>query len=353
MTTKTKKKQPSDSTVRIATLTTLPVVLKKLGYDPAALLAEVGFEISLFDNPDNLISYARRSRLIKHCVIKTQCQHFGHLIGRHTGISSFGLLGLLTQQSPNVSTALHSLVRFAHLHVRGAVIYLEKKDNIAFLGYSIIQTGIEAREQIEDGAVTIAFNILRELCGPTWKPLNVLFAHRIPKDVRPFRQFFKTPLSFDAERNGILFPATWLQQPVMSADSKQHSLLQKQVDQLEHQYSHDFAEQVRRVLHPALLTQQASADNIAALFSIHQRTMHRRLNACGTSFQKIADESRFEIAGQLLENSSMKISQIAETLDYADASAFTRAFRRWSETTPSLWRERYQEANADPVESFP
>jgi len=49
----------------------------------------------------------------------------------------------------------------------------------------------------------------------------------------------------------------------------------------------------------------------------------------------------------------MKISQIAETLDYADASAFTRAFRRWSGTMPSLLRERYQEANADPVESFP
>jgi len=70
--------------------------------------------------------------------------------------------------------------------------------------------------------------------------------------------------------------------------------------------------------------------------------MHRRLKTCSTSFQKLADESRFEIARQLLENSSMKLSQIAETLDYADASAFTRAFRRWSGTTPSLWRERYQ-----------
>ena len=340
------KQQPSDTTVRIATLTALPVVLKNLGYDPATLLSEAGFELSLFDNPENLISYAKRSQLIKHCVSKTQCQHFGHLIGRNTGVSSFGLVGLLVQQSPNLATALRSLVHFAHLHVRGAVVYLEEKDNMAFLGYSIIQTGIEAREQIEDGAVTIAFNILRQLCGPTWQPLNVLFAHRRPNDDHPFRQFFKTSLSFDAERNGVLFQARWMQQPVMGADPKQHSLLQKQVDQLEHHYSDDFAEQVRRVLHPALLAQQASADNIASLFSIHQRTMHRRLNACSTNFQKLADESRFEIARQLLENSSMKLSQIAETLDYADASAFTRAFRRWSGMTPSLWRERYQQANA-------
>ncbi len=327
------KRQPSDTTVRIATLTALPVVLKKLGYDPATVLAEKGFELSLFDNPENLISYAKRSQLIKHCVSKTHCQHFGHLIGRQTDATSFGLVGLLVQQSPNVATALHSLVHFAHLHVRGAVVYLEEKDDMAFLGYSIIQTGIEAREQIEDGAVTIAFNILRQLCGPTWQPLNVLLAHRKPNDVRPLRQFFKTPLSFDAERNGVLFPASCLQQPVMGANPEQRRLLQKQIDQLENSFRGDFAEQVRRVLHPALLTQQASADNIAALFSIHQRTMHRRLNACSASFQKLADESRFEITKQLLENSSMKLSQIAETLDYADASAFTRAFRRWSGTT--------------------
>jgi len=34
----------------------------------------------------------------------------------------------------------------------------------------------------------------------------------------------------------------------------------------------------------------------------------------------------------------MKVSQIAAMLDYADASAFTRAFRRWSDTTPARWR---------------
>lgn len=346
MTPKTGKRQPSDTTVRIATLTALPAVLKQLGYDPAVLLDEMGYELSLFDNPENIISYAGRSQLIRHCVSKTGCSHFGHLIGRHTDASSLGLVGLLMQQSTDVAAALHSLVRYAHLHVRGATVYLEEEDDLAFLGYSIIQPGVEAREQIEDGAVTIAFNILRKLCGPEWQPLNVLFAHNKPKDTHPFRQFFKTPLSFDAERNGILFSASWLQQAVIDVDPKPRRLLQEQIDQLDNHYNDDFAEQVRRVLHPALLTQHATADHIAALFSIHQRTMHRRLNACGTRFQELVDECRFEITQQLLENSSMKLSQIAETLDYADASAFARAFRRWSGTTPSLWRERYQQTKS-------
>jgi AraC-like DNA-binding protein len=56
------------------------------------------------------------------------------------------------------------------------------------------------------------------------------------------------------------------------------------------------------------------------------------------------DEVRFEIARQMLENSAMDVSQIAGCLAYADASAFTRAFRRWSGTTPPLWRTKQARA---------
>ena len=341
MTRPTGKRQPSDATVRIATMIPLPAVLRELGYDPAEVLDEFGLELSLFDNPENTISYSRRSQLIEHCVRKTQCPHLGHLIGRHIDSSSLGLVGLLMHQSPDVVTALNSLVRYAYLHVRGAVTYLEILDDIAFLGYSIIQPGVEARDQIGDGAVTIIFNTLKAYCGEEWHALSVHFAHSTPVDTHPFWKYFNAPLHFDSERNGVIFSAGWLQQPVVDANPELRKKIQQQIDQLEVIYRDDFAEQVRRVLSPALLTQHASADQVAAIFSIHQRTMHRRLNSCGTSFQELSDQSRFEIARQLLENSSMQLSQIAETLGYAEASPFSRAFRRWSGTTPTLWREQY------------
>jgi AraC-like DNA-binding protein len=74
---------------------------------------------------------------------------------------------------------------------------------------------------------------------------------------------------------------------------------------------------------------------------MHGRTLSRRLRAYGTSFRELADEVRFEIARQMLENTELEVAEIAITLDYADASAFTRAFRRWSDTTPARWRERH------------
>ena len=71
---------------------------------------------------------------------------------------------------------------------------------------------------------------------------------------------------------------------------------------------------------------------------MQSRTLHRHLDAFGIGFQQLVDESRFEIARQMLENSAMEIREIAELLDYAAPGAFSRAFRRWSGKTPAEWR---------------
>lgn len=92
----------------------------------------------------------------------------------------------------------------------------------AFLGYSIYQPNIEARKQIESGAVTVAYNIMRCLAGTNWCPTSVSFVQRKPADIRPYQQFFKAPLKFDAERNGVCFNSKWLSQPVPGAGAEPH-----------------------------------------------------------------------------------------------------------------------------------
>lgn len=137
-----------------------------------------------------------------------------------------------------------------------------------------------------------------------------------------------------------MFSVDWFPHLLPSADAELHRLLHKQIDALEAKHSDDFLKQVRSVLRTALLTGHANSERVAALFSIHRRTLHRRLNVLGTNFRALADEGRFEIARQMLQDSAMEVKQIAASLDYADASAFTRAFRRWTGSTPAVWRAK-------------
>lgn len=334
----TAKNHPRTGTVRIATIAAIPEVLRSLGADPAEVLKDAGVDPALFDDPDNRISHAARGRLLGHCVARTGCRHFGLLVGQQVRLHDFGLVGLLVKYSPDVGTALRSLVRFFHLHNRGATVDLAIDGSRTTLGYDAWQMHVDAAEQVGDGTVAAMLNIMRDLCGGGFTPLEAGFAHRRPEAVEPFRRFFAAPLRFDAERYGLVFSTNWLERALPYDDPEVRRLLQRQIDALEAAHGDDFAAQVRSVLRSALLTGDAGADRVAALFSMHSRTLNRHLHACGTTFRRLVDEIRFEIGRQMLESSSADVGRIADMLGYADASAFTRAFRRWSGTTPSHWR---------------
>jgi AraC-like DNA-binding protein len=315
-----------------------PDILRSLGANPGEVLAEVGYDLTLFDDPENRVTLATHNHIVAHCAARTGCQHFGLLVGQQDGLHSFGLVGSLVKYSPDVGTALRSFARYLHLHVHGATTGLALDGDTATFTYEIHEPGVEAIDQVGDGAVAVMYNIMRELCGTEWRPIEAWFAHRQPADVGPFRRFFRVPLRFDAEQFALVFRAGDLNRRLPEIDDELRRLLQRQIDLLEERHRDDFPEQVRGVLRTALMTGHANADQVAALFGIHSRTMKRRLNAFGIGFQQLVDEARFEIARQMLEGSTMEVGQIAELLDYAAPGAFTRAFCRWSGTTPARWR---------------
>ena len=96
--------------------------------------------------------------------------------------------------------------------------------------------------------------------------------------------------------------------------------------------------EVRRLLRTELLRDTCSVTGVARLFAMHRRTMSRYLLNRGLTFRQVANEIRFEIACDLLENTDMALGQIATALRYSEPSAFTRAFRRWCGQSPSDWR---------------
>jgi AraC-like DNA-binding protein len=328
--------------VRLGATVELIPVLQSLGADPEALLTEAGADVSLFDNRDNWVSYTERNHWLAHCVERTGCHHLGLLVGQRNNLHSLGLIGLLAKYSPDVESALRSLVRHFELHMRGAVVTFSAEGRSAMLGFETFVPGAEANDQVEDAALATEFNILQQLCGPDWSATEVRFTHRKPDDVRPFREFFRAPLLFDDMQNAVVFHSNWLKHRLPANDDDLHRLLAERVEAQEAKVGGEFPEQVRRILRTALLTDHASADQIASLLLMHSRTLYRRLAESGTSFRELVDESRFEIACQMLTDTDRDISHIAGVLNYADSSAFTRAFRRWSGTTPAAWRHDQQ-----------
>ena len=127
-----KSKSP-DATVRVGGAAAILTLVEEFGVDPLLVLREAGIDPELFKDPDNLITYQARGRLMSRAVSRSGCQHFGLLVGERMQLQSLGLVGLLARNAPDVGTALRTIVNFLHLHARGAVMKLSTDKQLAHL----------------------------------------------------------------------------------------------------------------------------------------------------------------------------------------------------------------------------
>lgn len=330
-----------DGEVRIGPVAALPEVLREFGVLPHGPFARAGVPLQAFKNPDTRIAFEALGRLLDESAAATGCEHFGLRVGERFELDGLGAIGHLMRHSATVGDALRALLLHLYLHDRGAVPILIHLDaSYVLLGYSVYRHGTPGIPHVYDTAIAIAHRILKTLCGPHWKAAHVQFSHGRPRDVRPYRRLFGPQVRFDAEVSGVVFAASWLEQPIPGADPVAHQRVLRAIEQARASSTMSFADLVRAALHQMVLSGTASAGNVALLFGIHERTLRKRLAAEGTGLQPLIDQTRFELAKQLVENTELPLSEIAAALHFADAAVFSRAFRGWAKMNPREWRAR-------------
>jgi AraC-like DNA-binding protein len=112
-------------------------------------------------------------------------------------------------------------------------------------------------------------------------------------------------------------------------------------------YGQEVSAQVRRLLNQALGEGAADGglpgpEQIAARLAISPQTLRRRLAAERTSFQRVRDRLRRDVAVSALARGDTSIEQLSGRLGFSEPSAFHRAFRRWTGTTPRSYQGSYQ-----------
>jgi AraC-like DNA-binding protein len=328
--------------VRVGPLLPIPSLLAELGLDPAQVLAQVGLDLSLFDDPDNRVSFFVLGRLLEACVNLTKRPDFGLLIGQRFKLESLGVLGQLIRNCATVRDALRMAAMYLEIHDRGAIsLTLDLGDGKSALGYSLFEGRTPAAEQILDGAIAIQHLLLRDLCGPAWRPVLVQLSHSQPAKVAPFRKLFDAALEFDARLSAIVFESRWLDHRIAGADPAAYAAVARAVEASMSEQALPFGIQVRRALHAMMFTSAATSANLACLFNIRERTLRRRLEQEGTTVRALAGDVRRELALHLLRDTDLPVTEIAAALHYSDVAVFARAFRGWSHSSPREWRAKH------------
>jgi AraC-like DNA-binding protein len=172
---------------------------------------------------------------------------------------------------------------------------------------------------------------------------EVTFAHAAGYPIAAYEQLFGVPVRFDQPHSAVWIAPERMEQPLVTSDpiARRYfeAYAERMLDALD-ATPPPLVATIREAIAVELATSGAELARVAKRVAMSTRTLQRRLEEVGTSYQDVVDAVRSAMARTLLREKSRSIVDVAFELGYADLKSFYRAFRRWTQTTPADWRAR-------------
>ncbi|MGB2628040.1 MAG: AraC family transcriptional regulator ligand-binding domain-containing protein [Candidatus Acidiferrum sp.] len=263
----------------------------------------------------------------------------GLLLGTETKTERFHPTGLAALSSENFGAAIDQMARYKRLTCPEEII--QKKDDkewsIQFRW--LLADELEPQVMIECAFAWI-LSIARHGTGTRLSPLRVEFV-QARSNVKVMERHFGCRVLCGCPRNAIVFRATDAERRFVTRNAELLGLLAPQFEkELGQEDSREnFIERVRLAIEQKLTGRRPTIEDIADALHISSRTLQRRLQDEGSSFQRVLEDARHQLARRFLNNSVLELNEAAYLLGYEDGSSFVRAFRTWEGVPPARWRE--------------
>jgi AraC-like DNA-binding protein len=162
-----------------------------------------------------------------------------------------------------------------------------------------------------------------------------------PSLMAGIRHFFPCPVGFGQEVNYVTFSARHLEAPLIrdEADLSEFLKLAPYHIVIEPPASErSVTNRIREILGDDFRREMPSFEELTGLLNMSARTLRRRLEKEGTSYQRIKDNARRDVAISMLSRDGMTVSEVAEQVGFSDPSAFHRSFKKWTGQSPGSYR---------------
>jgi AraC-like DNA-binding protein len=171
---------------------------------------------------------------------------------------------------------------------------------------------------------------------------RVFFANEPYRDLHPLVEAFGTQeIAFSAPTSGFAMALSELDKPMPETNPTLLRMLEHHASLLETPLADtDFVARVRRCVRERLPQGEADLVTVARSLRIGGRTLQRRLQSTGSSFERELGAVRRELALQHLADPNIGFQEVAFRLGFSQPNAFWRAFRRWTGMTPAQHRDR-------------
>lgn len=313
--------------IRIGSFLQIAPYLAIRGVSPLEFFQRLGISPNIFQNPDVWLPQAVCFHIANEMTAITQDPFGGAYVGHLTEIRSLGTWGDLILNSADVGQACITAAAHASLLHQGGEIKIINEGRTTKLIHQFTgEWGSDARQFIL-GSLAVLRKI--PLMANEASAIQVHVKGPRERGDNALEEFLGSSLVMNADYNMVEFDRDLLDTQLadMRDDAwKTTEALKCTVETAE------------------MLIKQISdhgQSNLAAVskgIGISQRTLQRRLKYCGVDFDELRDDTRRAEALKLLANGKYNATEIAHMVGYSDQAHFTRAFRRWTGSTPSRYR---------------
>ncbi|QLE99013.1 AraC-like transcriptional regulator QhpR [Neptunomonas phycophila] len=333
-------KQPCVSSVLGAVTVGLEEFITAQGGESRDVLSRSGLHSRSYEQPNQHIPLKHYCNSMHEAARSTGNEHFGLWFGEQFQPEGLGLFGLYAITSADLRSALQGMRDHFPVFQRNSLLNVYVEKDICEVEYRLLDGEIMDRRQDAELTIGMINNVIKRAMGPNWAPLAIDFQHPALVDAKPHRDAFKCDVSFQRERNLIRFKADVLEQTMPNADPMLNNVSIGSMLQLANVNLPELSvsQRVKSEIIELLPQGEACLDLVCCRLNMSARSLQRRLAQEQQSFKSVLDEVREELAIYYLSYHNVNISEIAYRLGYSELSAFTRAFFRWKNTSPSEWR---------------
>ncbi len=334
---------PSSTSTTLASWSaTIVRALDARGLDGAAIAARAGIDAGTLADANGRVPRAALTRLWKLAVEETGEPAFALEAARHTMQTTFHALGYAVLASATLREAIERILR--HRRVIGEIFRLaieDRADRCRVVLDVSAGRGAVPPEAV-DASIAVMVRQARLLHGGRdVRPLRVGLQRAQPADPAPYERTLRCPVEFGAAVNFLEFSREDFDRRVPAANAE----LARQNDEVVVRYLARLDQQgvlakTREALLDSLPSGAPTKAAIARRLGTSPRSLQRLLAGEGTSFKDLLAEARLALAKSYLEEGRLPVTEIAFVLGFADTSAFSRAFRRWTGVAPSDWARR-------------
>jgi AraC-like DNA-binding protein len=312
--------------------------LQQAGVSRAKLLQHAGIDPAELQSPDGRVRSSAESSLWPWAVQESGDAAIGLHVGEKARIQSLGLVGYTFLNCATLGESLERLIRYQNLVTTHLRVTLRTRPAAAVVS---IQSSHEPspRERIEHTAATM-ITLARWMTGRE-VPLEIAnFRHARPTYAEEYERVFACRVQFEQQENSLYAHRSTLQIPLFQPNPGLLSTLEGLLDASARllEQGAGYLSKVRREIDGCMELGEVTLESVASRLAMTPRTLQRRLRDEGTTFRRMLDDYRRELASRYLTNALLTVDEVAYLLGFSESSAFHKAFKRWTSKAPAEFR---------------